>query len=93
MRTGLSATFPTIMSPLIQTAERNTEDGDYAKGVPELVCDDEREKYRGRQGERGDSFLFQSKGREIKKKFDSGHLLKSLLTPCAISTPLRVQGQ
>lgn len=31
------STLSTIMSPLIQTAGGNAEDGDYAKGVPEFV--------------------------------------------------------
>lgn len=53
---------------------------------------------RGRKIERGigrgGRYLLLSKGREIKKKvWLRTLLLKSLLTPSAISTPLRVQGQ
>lgn len=61
---------PTIMSPLIQAAVRNAEDGDYAKGVLQLVMRwwQRRKDRRGR----GDCYLLQVQRQrdeiKIKKK-------------------------
>lgn len=88
----------TIMSLLIQTAVRNTENSDYAKGVLELVMwwwARERKMEREEKEEEEETVIsFKSKGRQIKNQvWLRTLLLKSLLTPCAITTPLRVQGQ
>lgn len=91
------------MSPLIPTAARNTEDGDYANSVCcGWWCDGVKAAQTGRMGgTEGEETVISynsTRQRDEKKRkknrLDSGcSFLKLLLTPLPISTPLAVQGQ
>lgn len=70
------STLSTVMRPLIQAAGGNTEDGDYAKGVPELVMwwwEIQREQEKEETVISAKSKGWEIKKKKRKKKFDSGH--------------------